>query len=111
MEQTSAVSRTKVEIMGRNYTLKGDVDPEYMVSLAGYVDDKLKELRDMAPDTDQTRLALLVALNIADEYFQAKKQNEFLPGPEEREAQSRIEEKTKYMISLLEKGLIGEPLH
>ncbi len=106
MSEGDLVSKAKVQIMGKQYTLRGDVDPEYMVTLSRYVNEKLQELKDIAPDTDPLRMALLVALNLADELFQAKKKGEIGDSTE----LTRMQEKTMHLISMLEDGLIGDHL-
>ncbi|RME92815.1 MAG: cell division protein ZapA [Candidatus Hydrogenedentota bacterium] len=98
----NAVSRVRVEILGKKYTLRGDVDTDYMVSLARYVDEKLRELKEIAPDADNTKLALLVALNLADELHRAKS-----GAPEIPEDAAMLKEKTERLIQMLEEGIVG----
>lgn len=43
-----------------------------MADLAAYVDEKIRSTADYTPTTDTVRLAVLAALNIADEYFRAR---------------------------------------
>ncbi len=45
-----------------------------MAELAAYVDQKMRAASDAAPSSDMLGLAILVALNIADEYFRARTQ-------------------------------------
>lgn len=99
-------NRTRVELMGRTYTIKGDADADYMSRVAGYVNEKMESLRGMGGQ-DPLKLALLVALNITDELFQVKHGG----GAGSSASQQLIEEKTRAMLAMLEKGLIGEPLH
>lgn len=105
------LSKTKVELMGKPYTLKGDVDPEYMKNVARYVDTKIRELQDIAPQTDVNRLSLLVALNLADELFQSREEYRSLSSSIAQENPQATKEKLESMISLLEKGMVGELLH
>lgn len=109
MTEQALATRAKVELMGRHYTLKGDVDPEYMVTLARYVDSKIAELKQLAQGQDPLRLALLVSLNLADELFQERHNHEGQPFDQEQ--LSRLEEKARGLITMLEKGIIGEPVH
>ena len=102
MQETGLISRATVELMGRQYTLKGDVDPQYMITLAEYINQKLKEMKEMAPQADPTRLALLMSLNLADELFQARNQ------PADNAELDRLQEKTRKLVEMLEEGLIGE---
>ena len=55
-----------VTIMGRNYTLRAEEDPQYVRMLAAYVDDKLQEIAKVSPRMSTTRLAILAAINIAN---------------------------------------------
>ena len=63
-----------VEIAGQQYPIRSGLDPAYVVELAAYVDKKLHAASDAAPSTDMLGLAVLVALNLADEYFRARDQ-------------------------------------
>jgi len=63
-----------VEIAGHRYPIRSDLDPEYVAALAAYVDERM---RAAARDTsaDVVRIAVLAALNIADEYFRCRDLN------------------------------------
>ena len=61
-----------VEIGGLRYPIRTTLDPEYVVRLAGYVDQKMSSVADVTPTGDSVRLAVLVALNIADELFRCR---------------------------------------
>ena len=63
-----------VEIAGQRYPIRSGLDARYIAELASYVDQKMRDASDSAPTTDMLGLALLVALNIADEYFRASQQ-------------------------------------
>lgn len=63
-----------VEIAGQRYPIRSALDPTYVVELATYVDRKMRAASDSAPASDQLGLAILVALNIADEFFRARAQ-------------------------------------
>jgi cell division protein ZapA len=58
-----------VEIFGQRYPIRAALDPEYIRRLAAYVDGKIRAAGDSAPSSDPVRLAVLAALNIADELF------------------------------------------
>ena len=63
-----------VEIAGQRYPIRSGLDARYIAELAAYVDQKMRAASDSAPATDMLGLAILVALNIADEYFRASQQ-------------------------------------
>ena len=51
------------------YPIRSALDPDYVTQLAGYVDGKIRAAGESAPSSDPLRLAVLAALNIADELF------------------------------------------
>lgn len=71
-------SKTDTEVMigGKVYTLSGTQDEEYLQKVAGYLNGKLDEVsadenyKRLPPDTRN----ILLQLNIADDYFQAKEE-------------------------------------
>jgi cell division protein ZapA len=63
-----------VEIAGQQYPIRSGLDANYVAELAAYVDQKMRAASDAAPATDRLGLAVLVALNLADECFRARQQ-------------------------------------
>jgi cell division protein ZapA len=63
-----------VEIGGQRYPIRSALDEKYVTELAAYVDQKMRAASDAAPASDMLGLAVLVALNIADEFFRARDQ-------------------------------------
>jgi cell division protein ZapA len=61
-----------VEIQGQRYPIRSTLDPEYVARLATYVDEKMRAAADATPTGDSVRLAVLAALNIADELFRCR---------------------------------------
>ena len=59
-----------VEIFGRQYPIRSDLDQAYVAQLAQYVDQKMYASAEQTPG-DMVRIAVLAALNIADEHFKA----------------------------------------
>lgn len=64
-----------VEIHGQRYPIRSGLDPEYVARLASYVDQKIRAAADSTPTGDSLRLAVIAALNIADELFRARDAN------------------------------------
>src|SRR6266481_2522945 len=62
----------RVEIFDQPYNLRGS-DPEYISKLAEYVDAKMRAVAEQTHTVDTARLAVLAALNIADEYHLLKR--------------------------------------
>ena len=65
-------SSVRVEIFDQVYNLRGS-DPEYILKLAEYVDAKMRAVAEATNTIDTVRLAVLAALNIADEYHLLKR--------------------------------------
>jgi len=63
-----------VEIAGQRYPIRSSLDERYVAELSAYVDRKMRAASDAAPSSDMLGLAVLVALNIADEFFRARTQ-------------------------------------
>jgi cell division protein ZapA len=61
-----------VEIRGQRYPIRSALDAQYVVGLASYVDEKMRAAATSAPSGDALRLAVLAALNIADELFRCQ---------------------------------------
>ena len=62
----------RVEIYDQTYQLRGS-DPQYINQLADYVDTKMRIVAQQAATVDSLRVAVLAALNIADEYLVLKR--------------------------------------
>ena len=65
----------RVEIFDQAYNLRGS-DPEYILKLAEYVDSKMRAVAAATNTIDTVRLAVLAALNIADELHLLKKKQD-----------------------------------
>jgi cell division protein ZapA len=70
--QDASHSSVRVEIFDQGYNLRG-TDPDYILKLAEYVDSKMRAVSEQTHTVDTSRLAVLAALNIADEYHLLKK--------------------------------------
>jgi len=81
----------KIKILDNEYLIKGkgnDIDNVYRI--ADYVNEKLKETDENSNGLSEKKAAILTALNIAGEYFQALKERD--------ELQKKIQEKTKSLV-------------
>ncbi len=62
----------EVEIMGQNVTLRSEEDESYVRRVAGYVDEKMQEVVKNTRPIAKFNVAVMAALNIADEYHRLK---------------------------------------
>jgi len=63
---------TQVEIFGTVYPVRGNDDPEYLQELAATVDRTMREIAEQVATVDTAKIAILAALNLADELYRAK---------------------------------------
>jgi len=73
--QDSSNGSVRVEIFDQGYNLRG-TDADYILKLAEYVDSKMRAVAEQTHTVDSSRLAVLAALNIADEYHLLKRKME-----------------------------------
>jgi len=77
-------NRVVVSIFGKEYSLVADVDPEYIKKAAQYLDSKMREVSTSFPNITEARVAVLAALNIADELFKLRNDQEDFTGVEQQ---------------------------
>ncbi|MFW5807755.1 MAG: cell division protein ZapA [Spirochaetota bacterium] len=95
-------SKVQVTIFGNQYNIQGDASPEYIKKLAAYVDRKMEEIEQSMTSPNLVQIAILAALNIADEYHQLKRIDSSV--------EEDITKRATALISMLEEGLIGDVL-
>ena len=57
----------QVEIYGQSYNLRGEGETSYLQELASCVDRRMREVAEATATVDSLKVAILAALNIADE--------------------------------------------
>jgi cell division protein ZapA len=93
---------TAVKIFNQTYQVSSGDDPEYVNQLARYVDKVMTEVSEKTSAVDSLKVAVLAALNIADERFAAQRQLETLD--------DTVTEKSEEMITLLDPLVGSSPL-
>lgn len=87
----------KFEIYGQFYNLNVDENEDYLKELAAYVDAKMYAVADAAHTVDSVKVAVLAALNVADELFMARAREEKLQGP--------LRQRVEKCVSLVERAI------
>lgn len=64
----------QVEIFGQTYKLRADEDSEYVQNLAAYVDGRMREVARQTSAVDSMKVAVLTALNIADDHHRQQRE-------------------------------------
>ena len=71
----------KIEIYNQSYNVQADENEEYLKGLAAFVDEKMRSVAEATRTIDSVRVAVLAALNIADELHTLKKRQDAIEGP------------------------------
>lgn len=95
----------RVEIYGQTYSIRTDLNPDYIRQLARTVDARIQALAGQSGTGDTRRLAVLTALNLADELQQLQSAAEPQPQPLSAEFVVRLQQCNR----LLEAALSGGP--
>jgi cell division protein ZapA len=88
-----------VEIHGQRYPIRSSLEHDYVLRLAAYVDQKIAAAAETTPSGDSLRLAVLAALNIADELFRIREAT--------RARDSQIAERASELEQLLDRVLMA----
>jgi len=88
-----------VTIAGEEHAIRSSAEPEYTVRCAAYVDRRFNDIKKQVGLIEAHKVAILAALSITDELFQAQDTQE-LSG-------SQIAERVNALAALLEDTLAG----
>ena len=88
-----------ITIQGQRYPIRTTLEPDYVSRLATFVDEKMQAAAESTPSSDSVRLAVLAALNIADELFRCR------DAADQRNGQ--LAERTKELERLLDRMLMA----
>lgn len=91
---------TEVEIFGSVYHVRGEKNPEYLHSLAEIVDRKMREIGQHVSTVDTGKIAILAALNLADELVQFRTEQE----GERAEIEAKVTELAGELDTALQQG-------
>lgn len=87
----------KIEIYDQTYNVNSGQDDEYLRDLARFVDTKMREVADATKIADSLKVAVLTALNIADELFSARERQKQLEEP--------LRKRVEKCVGMVEKAL------
>jgi cell division protein ZapA len=90
---------TDVEIFGSVYSVRGEHDAAYLQELAGMVDRTMRQIAQRVSTVETARIAILAALNLADELSQCQRRQEG--------ERAEITEKVERLAGELERALAG----
>ena len=89
----------RVSIFGHEYTVKAQADETYIADVAQYVDQKMREIEEELPSSQSTtRIAILAAMSVTDDYFSEKRQR--------NQIVSDVEEKASSLVEFIDESLV-----
>ena len=95
---TEESNQVQISIFGQEYSVKAPADPDYIKKIAEYLDDKMREVQSGFSTTQSsTRIAILAGMNITDELFTARQNDE--------SDSTEVEEKISSLIELIDDSL------
>jgi cell division protein ZapA len=80
LREVSDTRVVTVEIGGLRYPIRSALPEDYVQGLASYVDTKLQAAADQTEAADSMKVAIVAALNIADELFRSRDESADTPG-------------------------------
>ena len=95
--ETSDSALVPVVIFGQTYNVRAEEEFEYVEELARFVDTKMREIADVTGTREVGKIAILAALNVADELRKLQ--------ASVREDEERIAEAARDMIDELTESL------
>ena len=87
----------KIEIYDQSYNVNADGNEEYLKELADFVDGKMRSIAESTRMVDSLKVAVLAALNIADETFTLRRRQQELDGP--------LRKRVEKCVAMVEKAL------
>jgi cell division protein ZapA len=105
-QRPDSAQAVSVAIYDQTYHLRGD-DPAYIQKLAGIVDSKMRLVASHGKTVDSLRVAVLAALNIADELATLERKYNALTGSV-KETSSSIRDRAHSLTGLLDAVLEDE---
>lgn len=88
------MGEVEVSILGKKVVLASDADHNYIKEVADFVNERFESAKSKVPSgTAPLMIAILGAVDIADEYFKARGQRRFL----KEELEKRVDNLIKYI--------------
>jgi cell division protein ZapA len=87
----------KIEIYDQSYNVSADHDEAYLKELAAYVDGKMRSIAEATRTVDSLKVAVLAALNMADEMFTLRQRQQEVQGP--------LRKRVEKCVAMVEKAL------
>jgi cell division protein ZapA len=87
----------KIDIYDQTYNVNAAENEQYVKDLAAYVDAKMREIAETTHTVDSVKVAVLAAVNIADQLFTLRERQQRIEGP--------VRQRVQRCVALVEKAL------
>jgi cell division protein ZapA len=67
-----SMKQFRVDILGEGFDIKTDAPEEFVLEIAKFVDEKMREAVSEGRSPSREKAAILAAMNIAEDYFKEK---------------------------------------
>ena len=91
--------RATIEIFGQRLGVRTDGDVERLERVARFVDERMREVADRSSSVDTVKIAVLTALNIADELYCERESKQDA-------RHKRLEEQAERLVFKLEEAMV-----
>ncbi len=82
--------RFNIKVLGQEFSVLSDTGDDHVANIVQYVNGKAEEIGRTSKNATTLNIAILVALNIADEYFRFKGEKETIFNQLENESRKLI---------------------
>jgi cell division protein ZapA len=90
-------AKVKIEIYDQIYNVNAEGNEQYFKDLAAYVDSKMRSIAEETRMVDSLKVAVLAALNMADETFTLRQRQQEIDGP--------LRKRVEKCVAMVEKAL------
>jgi len=87
------MKRFRVDILGEDFEVQSDAPEDMVLEIARYVDEKMRDAISSGRSTSREKAAVLAALNIAEEFFNEKR--------EFKKSRKELEERSGRLVELI----------
>ena len=94
------MAATDVTILGKQITIRSDGEDDYIREVAKYVNERMEEVQRASQSTATLNVAILAAMNIADDFFRSEGRNRAITG----DLSKRIDE----IVSFIDEKLAAD---
>lgn len=93
--------RFNIKILGQEFTILSDAEDNEVAGVVEYINDKAREISRPLNNPTTLNVAILVALNIADEFFRLKREKEKI--------YNQLESKSEKLIDYIDNSFKAIP--